>query len=80
VADSLVPVISTQPGAIRWLNSGFFQFTFSGATGCTYEVLSSTNLQTWAVNRSLVLTNGTVDVTDPPTNGSKCFYRVRLAQ
>lgn len=80
VADTLVPAISTQPGTIKVLNDGRFQFTFSGATGCTYEVMSSTNMQTWIVNRSLLLTGPTVDVQDPPTNGSKCFYRVRLAQ
>jgi hypothetical protein len=80
VADTLVPSISTQPGAIKALTNGWFQFTFSGATGCTYEVMSSTNLHDWSVNRSLLLTNATVLVQDPPTNGSRCFYRVRLAQ
>ncbi len=80
VADTLVPAISTEPGSIRVLPDNLFQFTFFGATGCTYEVMSSTNLQTWAVNRRLLLTDTTAVVRDPQTNGSRCFYRVRLAQ
>ena len=65
--------------------TGRFQYSRRAGTGLTYQVLSSTNLQTWArdagATEVLVTTNGsvqtvTVHVSSAPANGS-LFVRVQ---
>lgn len=72
------PVIST--ASVDVLPGGQFQFTFSGAVSNIYEVQASTNLLTWDVMRSLLLTNATATVSDAVTNLPQRYFRVELIQ
>ncbi|PWU15848.1 MAG: hypothetical protein C5B50_14830 [Verrucomicrobia bacterium] len=67
------------PGSVAFRTNGGFQFTLSGAPGSHYDVLTSTNFQTWTTLTSLTLTNNTVILVDTNGRVPRRFYRARLS-
>lgn len=59
------------------LGGGQFQFTLSGERGQGFDILASTNLQSWATIATLTNTTGTTNFTDPTTGLKGRFYRAR---
>ena len=67
-ANASPPVV--QGGAIR--------FDLSSVAGKTVEVLSSVNLADWTVLATFTNLAGPIPFNVPMTNGSRCFYRLRV--
>jgi uncharacterized repeat protein (TIGR03803 family) len=66
------------PGSARYLANGQFQFTLSGAAGSKYEILVSTNLQSWSLWATMEMTISTCVVLDTNAWSSPRFYRAML--
>jgi hypothetical protein len=60
--------------------AGALSFSFTGANGQTYHVLTSTNvvlpLTSWQSLSSGTFATGTVNFTDPAATNAQQFYRI----
>jgi subtilisin family serine protease len=68
------------PGSIKYLNTGQFQATLAGAAGSSYEILVSSNLQTWTTLTTLTMTNTNSIFIDTTATAADRFYRAELAR
>lgn len=60
---------------------GTIQFDVSGEIGRQWEIQASTNLVTWTFFTSLTSSNGTMQITDPETNGHRQkYYRAVMSR
>jgi len=46
--------------------------------GSNYQILVSTNLQTWSTLATLAMTNGSSVFTDTTPNSTRRYYRAKL--
>ena len=65
---------------LRHFENGSFQFTLTGAPGSNYLVQASSDLKNWKLFKTVVLTNGTLELLDASTGLKQRFYRASLAQ
>ena len=79
VGTSTATILTVTPPAPASLGSlsvsgNQIQMKIVGATNATYQIMFSTNLTSWSPLSLVVLTNGTILLNDPWTNGQR-FYR-----
>jgi len=75
-------VVSPMPfgfvlGSVKRLPDGKFQWDFTGQLGTPVDVLTSTNLADWSLLTTVTNETGALSFTDPATNFSRRFYRLR---
>ena len=73
----------TAPAAIllsapTWLGDNQFQFSLTSDAGSAFEVVTSSDLVTWAHLDYVTNATGTVSFTDTNATGNRKFYRLRL--
>jgi len=80
VASKQILTITEPARLFTTLTSGVPQFKLKGGRGLQYQIEASTNLNTWTVTTSVVITNldGTIQIGDP-VSSSRRFYRARGA-
>jgi hypothetical protein len=61
------------------ISNGQFQFTLSGMIGSNYDILVSSNLQTWSKLATVTLTNTSGTFLDTNTGLQQRFYKARSA-
>jgi hypothetical protein len=67
-------------GSAKYTKTGQFQVALGGAVGSKYNILVSTNLQTWTTLTTITMTNVTSTITDRTASANRRFYRAELAQ
>jgi subtilisin family serine protease len=77
-AASPVPP-SFVPGSFKLLNNGQFQVTLSGLANSNYDILISSNLQSWSTLSTLTMTNTNSIFIDATPRAAHRFYRAELA-
>jgi hypothetical protein len=64
-------------GSAHYTLPGQFQAALAGAVGSNYQILVSTNLQTWSALTTITMTNATSIFTDNAPNSNKRYYRAK---
>ncbi len=77
------PTASPRPffvaGSLKHLSTGQFQATLAGVVGSNYNILISSNLQTWTTLTTLTMTNTNRVFIDTTASPGARFYRAELA-
>jgi Right handed beta helix region len=73
-SDDLTPPVLLTGSAIY--AGGAFQMSFTGTSGQTYQVLTSTNMINWSPTASGTFTGSPVTFTNPTPNDAQRFYRL----
>jgi subtilisin family serine protease len=77
------PTASPRPffvaGSLKHLSTGQFQATLAGVVGSNYNILISSDLQTWTTLTTLTMTNANSVFLDTTASPGARFYRAELA-
>jgi hypothetical protein len=66
------------PGSMAVSKTGGFRVALAGAVGSSYQILVSTNLQTWSMLGTLTMTNRSSVFTDSTPISTRRYYRAKL--
>lgn len=75
---TVLPQQSVILGQSVLLTNGQASFTATSPAGLKWSLQSSTNLVNWLDIMTLTNLSGTMQFSQPATNGTQCFYRLRL--
>jgi subtilisin family serine protease len=77
------PTASPRPffvaGSLKYLSTGQFQATLAGVVGSNYNILISSDLQTWTTLTTLTMTTANSVFLDTTASPGARFYRAELA-